>query len=375
MSAVIALGPSRHWAGWRTMAGAASAALAVAGLLEGLGAAHRLPTLMVLLAIAWCVVATVVTGANATVQVAELDMPDECRASASIVTRLSLRNGSRWLPLMFASVMQIGFVPPRGHVDLEWRVSIRGRGTHRLESVSVSGRVPGSAFEQQVELGWAHSLTVLPAVSELRPNAVQIVSGRRMATGRLQVLPIAMEEYIGVRDYRPGDNPRLLHRVLSLRNPDFPVELVVREFEDPSIDDVCLVIDHVPPARADDVDAYTYRLEKALCFAVALARALVAQKLKLRVVVPGHPTLGERGSRIQGESGLWRLERELAFVTLSGDGAETDRTLYREGYFGNASVLFLCLRETAIESRNRRLAVLSVLPDTVHALTRSVSYQ
>lgn len=383
--------PERLWsADARGFATLAIGALTIAGTLEGLGANHHLPTLIVLLGLAWCAVATVVSRTAGRIAVAEIEAPDDCRASSPFVVQVTLRNDSRWLPLMFAKVLlrfespfgeqffsvehHVIFVPPGAMFVREWRIAMRGRGAHRLSAAVVEARVPGSLFGVRGTIGCAHAVLALPALSELRPNAIHLVVGRRMASGRLQALPVAMEEYIGVRDYRPGDNPRLLHRVLSLRNPAFPAELTIREFEDPSIDDVCLVVDHARPADQNDLDAYAYRLEKALCFVAAFSRMMASQKLKSRVVVPGHPVLGESGMRIQSDSAVWRLERELASLTLGGNKEEIDKAVYREARFGNAAVLFVCLGEVAIEARNRRLAILSVLPDTVHALTHRTFY-
>ena len=117
------------------------------------------------------------------------------------------------------------------------------------------------------------------------PAAVRRRAARRparCAEDDSSPLPAAIEEYVGAREYRHGDAPKLIHRVLSLRARD-PDQFYVREFQDPSRDDLSVVLDTSPPLEGDDA-LHRYRLEKAICFVAALCRTFAARRLTVRFV-------------------------------------------------------------------------------------------
>jgi len=193
-----------------------------------------------------------------------------------------------------------------------------------------------------------------------------------MAAGRFQKVPTAIEEYVGAREYRPGDSPKLIHRVLSLRTRDAN-EFYVREFQDPSRDDLCVVLDTAPPLDGDR-SLHRYRLEKAICFVSALCRTFAARRLALRFVYQS----GERqvaALRLRPlDLDLDRLDTQLAQIQLRGDRTTIESALRDEVRRHGSAVIFLSLRRgESVE--HQRLPIVTLTPDHVPVFTREVVTQ
>lgn len=251
----------------------------------------------------------------------------------------------------------------------QWDVFIKKRGTLFVGPFSAAVELPGSLVRATAVFEESHAVTVLPAEYQLHPFVDTLLSGRHIAVGRYQKIPVATEEYVGAREYRPGDNPKLIHRVLSLRKFD-PNEFYVREFQDPSREDLCIVLDTAAPLDGDET-AHRYRLEKAVSFVSALCRMFAARRLTVRFIV-------QRGMRDilalrlhPLDLDLDRLERALAHVEMGGDRATIGRLLINEVRRFGAAVIFVSLRPRE-GTEQQRLPIVTLTPDHVPVFTREV---
>jgi uncharacterized protein (DUF58 family) len=91
-------------------------------------------------------------------------------------------------------------------------------------------------------LGWLHRGRFL---RHLRGLSVKPQSGGLRLSARTH--PAAQVEFHGLRSYRSGDSPRLIHWRTSARRG----ELMVREFEDEPSDNLLLVLDPTVPSESD----------------------------------------------------------------------------------------------------------------------------
>ena len=253
-----------------------------------------------------------------------------------------------------------------------WDITAKRRGTLLVGPFRARVELPGSAIRATAVFDTTYPVTVLPAIYQLQPCVDALLAGRHVAGGRFQTLPAATEDYIGAREYRPGDSPKLIHRVLSLRSRD-PKQFYVRECEDPSREDLSLVLDTAPPLDGDDA-LHRYRLEKAICFVAALSRAFAARRLTVRFVC-------QRGVRDivtlrlrPFDADLDRLETVLAQLDLAGDRVTLARMLVGEVRRHGAAVIFISLRpREAVEQQ--RLPIVTLTPDHIPVLTREVVQQ
>lgn len=254
----------------------------------------------------------------------------------------------------------------------QWDVLIKKRGTLFVGPFSAAVELPGSLVRATAAWDETHAVTVLPAEYQLHPFVDALLSGRHVAVGRYEKLPVATEEYVGAREYRPGDNPKLIHRILSLRKFD-PNEFFVREFQDPSREDLSIVLDTAKPIDGDNT-THRYRLEKAVSFVAALCRMFAARRLTVRFVA-------QRGLRDiltlrlhPLDVDLDRLERQLSHVDLGGDRSTIGRVLIDEVRHFGAAVIFVSLRPRE-GMEQQRLPIVTLTPDHIPVFTREVVWQ
>ncbi|HZW53100.1 MAG TPA: DUF58 domain-containing protein [Candidatus Elarobacter sp.] len=250
-----------------------------------------------------------------------------------------------------------------------WQVMVKQRGTLLVGPFRAAVELPGSAIRATAVFERTYAVTVLPAVYQLQPFVEALLAGRHVAGGRFQTLPAAIEEYAGSREYRPGDSPKLVHRVLSLRAHE-PNQFFVREFKDPSRDDLSVVLDTAPPLDGND-ELHRYRFEKAVCFVSALCRRFAARRLTVRFVCQRgkHDLLTLRLRPLDAD--LDRLDRELARIELRGDRPTIVRALLGEVRRHGSAVIFVSLRSRE-QIEQQRFSMVTLTPDHVPVFTREV---
>ena len=262
----------------------------------------------------------------------------------------------------------LGILAPQTATPCEWLVTARKRGAFELTSLSVRACFPGSMIAQQAELSLKRGLLVLPAVYRLTPRIVELLQGRRQTTARMQIIPASEEEFAGVRLYRPGDNPRHIHPGLSARLPGYPIDLVLREYDDPSADDICVVLDNtVLPDEAEDF-ALQYRREKALSFACALCLLLCERKYHVRFVSFDSSDRQVSILMKQAARDMPRLRTLAAHLEPCNSPSPVKKFVERESHWGNALLIYISLRDSA----QLPPAVIVIPPETQAALVQEV---
>jgi uncharacterized protein (DUF58 family) len=105
--------------------------------------------------------------------------------------------------------------------------------------LAVVARDPLGLSRARREIGAVGQITVYPRVTTLA-GLGDLGGGNRFDAGRqLAGRAGAGLEFLGTRDYRPGDPPRLIHWPSSAR----AAALVVMEMEDQAADDVAIYVD------------------------------------------------------------------------------------------------------------------------------------
>jgi len=250
-----------------------------------------------------------------------------------------------------------------------WDLTVRKRGEVELRGLRVEACFPGSLTISLARFAFSQRLLALPAIYRLETRALQLLIGRRRSGGCASSAPASLEDFVGVREYRPGDNPRSIHLALSLRLPEFPDQLAVREYEDPSTEDVLIVLDTSVPAVDDAVRSY--RHEKSLSFAAALCR-LLAQKqysVRFRALDGAGGTLDVQVRKPTRD--LPRLEAHLARVRPVRDPMAVHELLNDPRARRGDAVIFLALNDQSqLVSHGR--ATLAVGPELQASLVAEV---
>jgi uncharacterized protein (DUF58 family) len=148
----------------------------------------------------------------------------------------------------------IDWLPARDSVSWRRQVILPRRGRYTWGALRVSSGYPFGlverrrllAFEEDAIvlpcLGWLHRGRFLRYLRDLSAQPQRVHLRRKP-----QPHPAAQAEFHGLRSYRSGDSPRLIHWRTSARRG----ELMVREFEDEPSDNLLVVLDPTLPAESD----------------------------------------------------------------------------------------------------------------------------
>ncbi|MBI3269078.1 MAG: DUF58 domain-containing protein [Planctomycetes bacterium] len=167
--------------------------------------------------------------------------------------------------------LYLPLVPGRGEAEVRYMGRMFGRGRAEWDRVVVETEAPFGLFRGRVELDCASSALVYPRAVALparlrldalvSPSEVEVAAVHRGA-----------EELVGLREFRPGDNPRWIHWRTSGRVPG---QLLVRDFATPSTRRVLLVVD----SRRLPLGARA--MERRLGAAASLAASLALELLRV----------------------------------------------------------------------------------------------
>jgi len=186
------------------------------------------------------------------------------RASYSLTLEVPERDAARrfWLPRIEAGAERA----------VTWETTLPARGRHRLPGVRVTTRFPFGLFVKTGRLRLDDEVVVFPAVGPVASHhRTLLASGgplpaRRRGRGH---------ELHNLRDYRAGDDPRLIHWRSSARTG----ALVVRELEAETATDTRIVL--------EDRGRDPARRERGLSEAASLAAHLVRAGGAVELLGPG----------------------------------------------------------------------------------------
>lgn len=177
------------------------------------------------------------------------------------------------------------------------------RGRAVLHRFSIASSFPFGLMRKTVIFAQRGQALVLPApapVSQFQAGAHANASFAGLASTRVAGTG---DEFFGVREYTPGDSPRLIAWKRSARGG----ELLVRQHAAPAPTKVMLVLE-LPPADVDDEQA-----ERAVGVVCGLAERLDRAGHAVGLAVPGTGLVRQPASGLRH---LHRLQEDLAVVDL-----------------------------------------------------------
>ena len=186
---------------------------------------------------------------------------------------------------------------PAGRVqETAYRNTLSRRGYHHLTGFRLSTRFPFGLIRKSRDIDAPMRLLVYPALCAVPDH---LVFGKRAEEGRRQVRsPSRRGDFYGLREFRPGDDPRDIHWRASARRG----RLFLRESEDESSRTVAIVLEDLvatpaapPPgplprktAAAPAVDdAANNAFEGAVSMAASLAVQLLRRGYHVGLVAGG----------------------------------------------------------------------------------------
>lgn len=267
-----------------------AAVIAGAGfLLVLVGASAQAGWLFVLAALVFGMVASsfLVAHRRGSIAVAR-SVPYRVRVGDDVATRLTVSNeGSRPVPIgliedRFPAFEPISVahdtVPPQGSATLELVRTATRRGVFESGPVRWSSGAPFGLVRTRRDLDVASPLGVVPHWVELPTFPILEPSSSPSDVVHERARAGAGDEYLGVREYRPGDSLRLVHWRSTARTQT----LIVREYERETALPIALLLSGRDFGTAPD-SAYE-----------ALVAAMVS--VGLYALTTGHPVVAVRSA-------------------------------------------------------------------------------
>lgn len=213
------------------------------------------------------------------------------------------------------------------------------RGRAKLGPVRISSEFPPGLFARTRIVPLDDEIVVFPRRALLRRRILNPYRSRRHLFVPSPLSPVrGEEEFAGLREFRPGDNPKRIHWKLSARLPE---RTLMREFEETQAKNALLLLDTSLPASADL--PRRLRLERAVAFAAALAERLLSENYRVtfRTFAPDPVEI-----RLEPRPGaLDDLLYSLALLQPGRTGAAAD--LLSPGAGTNDEICFLLLTTSA----------------------------
>jgi uncharacterized protein (DUF58 family) len=219
-----------------------------------------------------------------------LRVPDEVFAGRPALFAVAVVNGKRRLPSYSLALAAPGHGEivrylPRLRAGEErliaWETTFPSRGRQRLPALRVTTRFPFGLFAKSGPVVVHAEIVVYPALSAVPAEIWRRAQGTLFASPRRAGRGHGLRN---LREYRSGDDPRLIHWRLSAKRR----ALVVRELEEETTLDVRVVLSGTGAREAE-------RRERALSEAASLARALLRAGAAVALVGPGIDIPAGRG--------------------------------------------------------------------------------
>jgi uncharacterized protein (DUF58 family) len=245
--------------------------------------------------------------------------PATIHAGAPYLMGIAVRNRKKRLPTFSLEVEDlVASKPvdrrcyylklPAGRVqETAYRNALPRRGYHQLTGFRLSTRFPFGLIRKSRDMEAPMRLLVYPALCAVPEH---LVFGKRAEEGRKQVRsPSRRGDFYGLREFRPGDDPRDIHWRASARRG----RLFLRESEDESSRTVTVVLEDVPASEGAEADAADAAFEAAVSMAASVAVQLLRRGFHVGLVAGGS-FLAPAGNATQAS----QLLECLALVTAGG---------------------------------------------------------
>lgn len=272
--------------------------------------------------------------------------PPTARAGEPITFRYTIRNANRLAPLFCVTLTErlpkstaagtprpaVAFLPhasPRRDAFTESPATPLARGRLDLKGVTATSSFPLGLMRKTMDFDLPATLLVLPARLHLRGD-LHAPPARRGHGGAASPTAVGhSQEFFGVREYIPGDSPRLIAWRPSARGDT----LVVRQEGSPPPTVVWVLLD-IParlakaddPSGADDgVDGLSeaLRAERALALAGALIERLTVQGCSVGLMID---SIGLARTPAPGQWHARRLLNVLAELDLTREAGDNSRS-------------------------------------------------
>jgi uncharacterized protein (DUF58 family) len=183
-------------------------------------------------------------------------LPDEILAGRPVLIGATVQSLKRWVPSYSITlevhedgrVVRYIYIPriPAGDARLvTWEATLPRRGRHRLGGLRITTRFPFGIFLKAGQVTMQDEVLVYPALAPISPQRLRDLGGGGAVHTRRRGRGSDLHD---LRDYRAGDDPRLIHWKSSAKTGS----LTVRELEaETTLDTRIMLVGAGDPARVE----------------------------------------------------------------------------------------------------------------------------
>ena len=237
-------------------------------------------------------------------------------------------------------------VEPGAREELGYRATFCTRGRHCFSALVLHSRFPFGLLGKRRTISQPHEVVVYPRLGILKSRLAHLGSGLVYTQGQQMSKREGREDFFGLRDYRPGDNPRRIHWKRSARLQ----KALVMQFVKTPEREVDIYVDDQAAAEHGE------QLEVCLSLAATLAADLRGKGHPFTLKLPGLRRLeccGKRGEYLA-------IMRSLALLECSADGLQAD-----DVQDGSNRLAILVFPEAARAGEHFASAVKARYPETL----------
>lgn len=147
-------------------------------------------------------------------------------------------------------------------ISVSVKLQPKRRGVHELNNYQIGTSFPFGFVKRAGTFRQKDTIVVFPPLAQVDPHLLLLCESAENAGARMRPRKGGADEFYGLREYRTGENPRLIHWRRSARTGD----LVMREMTQVSPPRLLLVIDNYREAATDITE-----IERSLAMAASLA--------------------------------------------------------------------------------------------------------
>ncbi|HVT89424.1 MAG TPA: DUF58 domain-containing protein [Tepidisphaeraceae bacterium] len=218
-------------------------------------------------------------------------LPEHGTVGAPIMLKYEVHNNKRFCPSMSLTVAETDGVeafavqpqvyvlhaPARASGLASTVVLAKRRGMHDLNRYQIAASFPFGFIRRAIEGSTHDSLMVYPAIGKVDPSIMQLCHGQPGAGSMSNASFGGADEFYGVREYRPGDNPRRIY----WRRSACTGTLVAREMTHASPPRLLLLVDTY--LTDDSLDSRA-RVERVIAMAASLVEHALEEGMPVGLV-------------------------------------------------------------------------------------------
>lgn len=224
-------------------------------------------------------------------------LPDAAVVGQKTTVGYEFTNGKRFWPSLSVQVAELDGVEAfkrqphayllhaAGKTSAQVKVEVvpKRRGVYPLDQYQIATSFPFGFVKRAVVRHQDDSLLVFPALARVDVRVLRLLRSAETAGVTVRPRRGGEDEVFGIKEYRTGDNPRLIHWKRSARTAAITGQLMAREMTRVSPPRVMILVDTQMMGRSVAEHA---AVERAIAVAASLASEALEQGLMVGVAAP-----------------------------------------------------------------------------------------